>query len=187
MNTAPPESWAADQALARRCVLGDEKAWSELIRRFGRRIFSHCRLAGLKAGDAEDVCQEVLVSAFRSMASFRGCSLSTWLYRLTRRRLADYYRSPQRRLISVGEPLSPTMPAPAEDPVAKLSAAEDAGKIHRAIETLNEPLKGILIAYYLYETPIREIARESGIPINTIKSHLHRGRKHLRGRLEVQP
>lgn len=52
---------------------------------------------------------------------------------------------------------------------------------------LTELLKGILIAYYLYETPIREIARESGIPINTIKSHLHRGRKLLRGRLEVQP
>ncbi len=176
-----------DRALARRCVLGDEAAWSEFVGRFGARIYSHCRLAGLGPDDAEDVCQEVLVSAFRSLGSYGGCTLSTWLYRLTRRRLADHFRSPQRRLIPVRGSLPVAYASPPEDPEAALAAATEADRTRRAIARLVEPARGILIAYYLYETPVREIAREMEMPVNTVKSHLHRGRKALRRHLEGRP
>ncbi|NOZ78643.1 MAG: RNA polymerase sigma factor [Acidobacteria bacterium] len=184
MSLAGGDPWAEDRALASRCVLGDEAAWSELVGRFGARIYSHCRFAGLRPADAEDVCQEVLVSAYRSLGSYAGCSLATWLYRLTRRRLADHFRSPQRRLVPSGDALAAADPSPGENPEAAAAAAADAARTRHALAALAEPARGILVAYYLYETPVREIAEELGMPVNTVKSHLHRGRRELRRRLE---
>jgi len=182
---SPPggDPWAEDRALARRCVLGDEAAWSELVHRFGARIYSHCRLAGLGPNDAEDVSQEVLVSAYRSLRTYAGCSLATWLYRLTRRRIADHFRSPQRRLVP-SEDVLLTEPASGEDPEAAVAAMADARRTRAALAALTEPVRSILVAYYLYETPVREIAAEMEMPVNTVKSHLHRGRTALRRRLE---
>jgi len=181
---AGADPWAADRALARRCVRGDDGAWSELVHRFGARIYSHCRLAGLAPADAEDVSQEVLVSAFRSLGSYAGCSLATWLYRLTRRRIADHFRSPQRRLVpSAGIGAAAERPS-GDDPERALASAAEARRIRHALATLTEPARSILVAYYLYETPVREIAGEMEMPVNTVKSHLHRGRLALRRHLE---
>jgi len=184
MSPAGGDPWAADRTLARRCVLGDEAAWSELVGRFGARIYSHCRLAGLGPDDAEDVSQEVLVSALRSLGSYGGCSLATWLYRLTRRRIADHYRSPQRRLMPLaGTPAAAERPS-GDDPERAAASAAEARRIRHALATLTEPTRSILVAYYLYETPVGEIAGEMEMPVNTVKSHLHRGRTALRRRLE---
>jgi len=189
MSGEEVDRWAGDRALAARCLAGEEDAWRELVTRYGGRIFSHCRLAGLAAGDAEDVTQEVLISALGALAAYRGCSLSTWLYRLTRRRIADHYRSPQRRLVPAGDPHEEgnalaELPAAGGDPESSAAAASEAAHTRQALSRLPEPTRSILTAYYLYETPVREIAETMEMPINTVKSHLHRGRKALRRTLE---
>jgi len=182
-------SWGEDRALAARCLAGDEAAWSELVARHGGRISSHCRLAGLGPADAEDVTQEVLVSALRSLGSYRGCSLSTWLYRLTRRRLADHFRSPQRRLVPVGDQKEEPPPVVGalvgrNDPESALSRTQRAERTRKAVARLSEPRRSIVTAYYLYEVPVREIAEAMGMSVNTVKSHLHRGRKAVCKTLE---
>ncbi len=189
MTVGEPGRWAGDRALTARCLAGEESAWGELVARHGGRIFSHCRLAGLNPQDAEDVAQEVLISALGSLASYRGCALATWLYRLTHRRIADYFRSPQRRLVSVDGPGEPSnglagRPAEERDPESSAAAAEEAARTRRALAGLPEPARSILTAYYLYEAPVREIAEEMEMSVNTVKSHLHRGRTALRRAVE---
>ncbi len=179
--------WNGDQALAARCLAGEEAAWRELVARYGGRIYAHCRMAGLAPADAEDVTQEVLISLLSSLGTYRGCALSTWLYRLTRRRIADHYRSPQRRMVPVEEPRKQETtgaPAARSGLESSASAAAEAARARQALGKLPEPTRSILTAYYLYETPVREIAGEMKMPINTVKSHLHRGRKALRSMLE---
>jgi len=183
------DPWGEDRVLVARCLAGEEAGWSELVARHCGRIFSHCRMAGLTPEDAEDVTQEVLMSALGSLASYRGCALSTWLYRLTRRRLADYFRSPQRRLAPVADPQEDPAPVTAgpvreDNPERAAAAAQDAERTRSALAGLSEPGRSILTAYYLYEAPVREIAEEMGMPVNTVKSHLHRGRQAIRKNLE---
>jgi len=124
-----------------------------------------------------------MVSAYRSLASFAGCRLSTWLHRIARRRIADHFRSPQRRHVPVGlldEAASGVVPSDSHvDSGNVLVGAE----LRDAVAHLDEPARSIVVAYYLAEEPVREIAREMDMPENTVKSHLHRARRLLRRRM----
>jgi RNA polymerase sigma-70 factor (ECF subfamily) len=146
-------------------------------------VLALCRIAGLGLDDAEDVCQEVMISVYRGLRTYGGCRLSTWVYRIARRRIADHFRSPQRRDRPFGlpghRPLQPSPRASAQD-IDRRSLARDALD---SITRLAEPCRSVVVAYYLGEEPVREIAQTMHMPENTVKSHLRRGRLILRAHL----
>ncbi len=145
--------------------------------------------AGLPAADAEDVCQEVLLSALRDLDHYRGCRLSTWLYRISRRRIADHLRAPGRRELPLGMPGDRSFPR-ADDSTRDSEVAAgrtaECERLRHEVAGLDEPERSIVIAYYAAELSIREIAAELGMPENTVKSHLRRARLLLRKRLEEE-
>lgn len=121
-----------------------------------------------------------MLSVFRSLRAYGGCRLSTWIYRITRRRIADHLRSPQRRTTPIG--LSNEFPLQTGeerrhcDPERQAAGSELRGSIAR----LHEPPRSIVLAYHLGEMSVREIARELKMPESTVKSHLRRSRVLLR-------
>ena len=132
----------------------------------------------------------MLLSALRSLRSYRGCRLSTWLYRITRRRIADHFRAPGRRDVPLGLPGDPTFPQ-VRSPAGRASEAEatrasESDGLRQQIAALGEPVRSILLAYYVGEVPVREIALDWRMPENTVKSHLRRGRLLLRTRVEEE-
>ena len=70
------------------------------------------------------------------------------------------------------------------DPESALSRTQEAERTRSSVAKLSEPRRSIVAAYYLYEVPVGEIAEAMGLPVNTVKSHLHRGRKAVRKMLE---
>ncbi|HTW09466.1 MAG TPA: RNA polymerase subunit sigma-70 [Acidimicrobiales bacterium] len=107
----------ADTTLAR-AQGGDGDAFRELIDPYRRELQVHCyRILG-SAQDAEDVLQEALLSAWRSIGSFDGGSLRAWLYRIATTRSLNHLRDQSRRpRTAVPAWLSPAVhPVPAEDP-----------------------------------------------------------------------
>ena len=178
---------AADRELARRALRGDAEAQRELVRRMTPLIWSLCRRSGLPPTEAEDVSQEVFISALDALPRFRGeCRLSTWFSTLTLRRASDYYRATARRDIPSGGPSDGHFPVPIESapsPEANATAAQRADRVRCALERLAEPARSVLVAYYLGELPVLEIARMLDMPEGTVKTHLHRGRQTLRRQL----
>src|SRR4051812_42658959 len=83
-----------DLALVARCRAGDLGAFEELYRVHAGRLYSLAfRMLGNPA-DAEDMLQEIFLSAHRKLESFRGdAALGTWLYRLAMNQILDYVRS----------------------------------------------------------------------------------------------
>ncbi len=183
------DPWVQDAALARRCLAGDETAWSHFVDSYGPRVLSVCLASGLRPSEAEDVCQEVMLSALRSLGGYGGCRLSTWLYRITRRRIADHLRSRSRRDLALGFPGDPGFPNPDGGPGVQAGCVTRDplyGELREELARLPEPTRSVLIAYHVGEVPVREIARELGMPENTVKSHLRRGRLAVRERLEEE-
>src|SRR4051812_26969606 len=85
---------AEEMALVERCRRGDLAAFEELYRAHAGKLFSvACRMIG-NPTDAEDLLQEIFLSAHRKLDGFRGESaLGTWLYRLATNHCLDYLRS----------------------------------------------------------------------------------------------
>jgi RNA polymerase sigma factor (sigma-70 family) len=67
-------------ALVRACLDGDERAWQELVDRYGRLVYSVPRRLGLSAADADDVFQNVFVLLYQHLGSLRDQGrVSSWL------------------------------------------------------------------------------------------------------------
>ena len=178
---------AGDRELVRRAWQGDAEAQRELVRRMTPVIWSLCRRSGLPPAEAEDVSQDVFISALDALPRFRGESrLSTWFSTLTLRRASDYRRAPARRDPPSGYPSDLSFPAPvasAPSPEESASAAQRADRVWCALERLAEPVRSVLIVYYLGEMPVVNIATMLDMPQGTVKTHLHRGRQTLRQQL----
>ena len=90
----PPAGRAGDLALVERCRQGDLGAFEEIYRAHSAKLYSLAlRMLGNPA-DAEDLLQEIFLSAHRKLEGFRGdAALGTWLYRLATNQCLDYLRS----------------------------------------------------------------------------------------------
>ncbi|MDD9934592.1 MAG: sigma-70 family RNA polymerase sigma factor [Myxococcales bacterium] len=168
----------------------DEGAFNELVRRHQEPIF---RLLSSMLGDAaeaEDVAQEVFVSVFKSIDSFRGdAALSTWLYRVAVNHgknrikyLARRARDAQRPLDERTEGQQASMgvmgsrPA-SPDQVAEALQAE--GHVQRALSCLEEEQRVLVVLRDVENLSYDEIVGVTGLPIGTVKSRLHRARLAL--------
>ena len=93
-----------ETALAR-AQAGDGEAFGELVGPYRGELLAHCyRILGSVA-DAEDVLQEALVAAWRSLGGFDGRSLRAWLYRIATNRCLNYLRGESRRPQPGGLPI----------------------------------------------------------------------------------
>ena len=92
------------EAVLARARAGDGEAFRELIEPYRGELQTHCyRILG-SVQDAEDVLQEALLAAWRSIGQFDGRSLRAWLYRIATNRCLNYLRDESRRPRSAGLP-----------------------------------------------------------------------------------
>ena len=161
---------------------GDRDAFNELVRSTYRDIYALAyRLTG-NPDDAADVVQDAYVRAYRAIRRFRGdSSFSTWMYRITSNCASTHLsrRSRQRT-----EELSDEVPIvdlrPEQDPSLRAEAAVLRHHIDRAIRTLPERLRQVVVLRDLYDLSHSEIAAELGITTSAAKVRLHRARQRLR-------
>lgn len=138
--------------------------------------------------DAEDLLQETYLRAFRGFASFEdGSNLRAWLYRIMTNAFINQYRKRQREVITVPEEETPdwwlyerlgeaAVTPSAESTVLDGLPSED---VQRALEDLPEIFRIPVLLADVEEFSYKEIAEMLDIPIGTVMSRLHRGRKAL--------
>jgi RNA polymerase sigma-70 factor (ECF subfamily) len=180
-----------DLDLARRCGRGEEDAQRSFVNRFGSLVYSICGRHGIEGPDRDDVAQQILLDAFRALPCYRGTSrLSTWIYSLSLRRVADHFRSPQRRDVASGWPGDDTFPAlpaasNAQAPDEQVARSDEGKQLRRAVSRLPEPERVVVLAYYLGDLSVAEICRALNLPEGTVKTRLHRARQALRKELMI--
>ena len=183
-SAAPTAGRADDKALVARCRAGDLDAFEQIYRTHSSRLYSlTCRMVG-NVTEAEDLLQEIFLSAHRKLDSFRGdAALGTWLYRLATNQCLDYLRSRAARAGQVTDTIEddPTLfdarsRGIAEQTVAKMD-------LERALAQLPEGARAAFVLHDIQGLEHREVAAALGIAEGTSKSQVHKARLRLRGLL----
>jgi RNA polymerase sigma-70 factor, ECF subfamily len=198
------EAETADaQALAvvRAVLDGDPDAFRTLVDREAQPVVRICyRILG-DMHEAEDAAQEAFVTAYRALASWRGEGpFGGWLARIATR-IAVRRAAKRRPVVRLDAPgasdptttadnilaaATDTRPDAAPDPAAHALAAERSAAVRRAVSRLDEPYREVVALRFFGERSLAEIADESGRPLGTVKTHLHRGMQRLRGLLVAE-
>lgn len=177
------------QLLIERARAGDTRAFEDLALREERALYRHAlRIVGTTA-DAEDVVQDALVSAWRSIASFQGVSFRAWLFRIATNRALDHLRSRKRRPELPLEPpeddeitwAEPVAPGP--DLTQLAGDREALVVVEAALETLPADQRTALLLRDIEGFAYDEIAVITSVEIGTVKSRIHRGRLAVRNAL----
>ncbi len=95
---------AMTEAILARARAGDGEAFRELVAPYRSELLAHCYRTLGSLHDAEDVLQEALLAAWRSIGQFDGRALRAWLYRITTNRCLNYLRGESRRPEVAGLP-----------------------------------------------------------------------------------
>jgi RNA polymerase sigma-70 factor (ECF subfamily) len=145
-----------------------------------RAVRTAWRLLGPDAEAAEDVAQDAFVRAYLGLGRFRGdASLGTWFYRILVRQAASHrrWRRLRERWGGLGNPEAPD-PAPEAPGDPALRA-----RISTALDRLSRTQREAFVLIHLEGFTVNEAAGIMGKAPGTIKSHLHRALRSLRGSL----
>jgi len=175
---------AVDLDLAQRCQHGDGAAFEELYRAHAGRLFNLVfRMVG-STTEAEDLLQEVFLTAYRKLGSFRGdSSLGTWLYRLAVNHCLDVLRGRQAKMARVTDSLDEegAMEPAAAAPV--IPSAVSRLDLDRAIARLPPGCRAAFVLHDVEGFEHGEVATMLGVSEGTSKSQVHKARMKLRGML----
>lgn len=178
-----------EASLETRAAGGDKRALEALLREHARAIHDVCRfVAGMP--DAKDATQESLERIVTSIDRFdptRG-TFKSWALTVTRNVCRDRLRRrglERRTFIDEGDEKTAWTASEAPGPERVALARIESERLAEALETLPEPMRLAVVLYHVHESTYEEIARTLDVPMGTVMTWLHRGRKRLRAALEA--
>lgn len=176
------KSSSEDSELINKVLAGEHPCFDVLVERYEHVVFNAALMFLRNRQSAEDVTQDVFISAYRRLASFEGrSSFATWLRKITFNQCIDYKRRQQARPVSSFED-GPIQVADANsvNPVTIAEGNELVAGVRAAIDLLGEEQRGIILLREIQGLDYAEIAEVLDIPVGTVRSRLHRARLELR-------
>ena len=164
-------------SLLSQCALADNRqAFDRVVELYAPQVRRF--LLNLTKGDAmltDDLAQETFLKAYLGVRSFRGLSnFATWLYRIAYNEYLTWMR--RRSEASMPEDYDVAESGKDED--------ERLAPVLEAVDALTEPTRTIILLFYSEDRSIRDISTILGIPANTVKVYLKRGRDKLKSQFE---
>ena len=183
-----------EQDLVALAKKGDQDAFAQLVEANQNKIYSLAlRMTG-SPEDGADLAQEAFLRAWRSLPSFQEeSSFSTWLYKLTSNLCIDFLRKEKRRkavvtTVSLDDDQDESPPVEVPDhrftPEAEVERRELRAAMSRALKTMSEEHRQILILREVEGLSYTEIAQLLDVEEGTVKSRLARARISLRNILQ---
>lgn len=147
------------------------------------------RLTG-SGGHVEDLAQEVFLRLYRGLESFRGdARLTTWLYRITLNVAQDEWkrRKKDQACTSFDAPEADwpeRISGGGDDAEVLLGRKETMTALDAALGELNQNERAVIVMFHQEDCTYEQIALVLNLPVNTVRTHLHRGRQKLKEKLK---
>jgi RNA polymerase sigma-70 factor, ECF subfamily len=155
-------------------------------------LYSAANRLTRNAADAEDLVQETYLRAYRGFHQFQeGTNIKAWLYRILMNTFINSYRKKQRQPQTVSDEevadwyLYSKMSESGLEPSAETEVIESLPDedVQEALSSIPEQFRIAVLLADVEGFSYKEIAEITGVPIGTVMSRLHRGRKALEKRL----
>jgi len=180
-------------ALVRRAQAGDRDALSTLVQSQQTYVYSIAMSLMHNPADAADMTQEAFIRLMRALGTYRAeTRFTTWLYRLVTNICLDGLRRRGRPIDSLDEPSSGQAGEDAQtsgerladtdrwsQPEQELELRESATEVREALVSLPASQRLALTLHYFEDLRYEDIADVMGLPLNTVKSHIRRGKERL--------
>jgi RNA polymerase sigma-70 factor (ECF subfamily) len=185
----------SEAALLERLRRGDDRAFDELVERYGPRLFAAARRLLRSDDEARDAVQDALLSVFRGLAAFNGTArLSTWLHRIAINAALMRIRGRKRR---AEQSIDDLLPRFEEDGTWSdtgqggtlsshdlLERRETRALVRACIDRLPDTYRTVLLMRDIEDLDTEEVADLLGVTPNAVKIRLHRARQALRSLIE---
>ena len=181
---------SAEMALIEQCRRQNFEAFGKIVDAYQARVIGFVRRMVQSGEEAEDITQEVFIRAYQGMARFDGrSSLRTWLFRIAYNLCVDASRKKQRSTQDVsldsGDSVESMEFADGRwNPESLVLDEELMGVIERAIASMSEKLRTVLLLHDREELGYDELATMLDIPVGTVKSRLFLARAHMQKAVE---
>jgi len=182
----PTDARLVEQALA-----GSQDAYRALVERHSRSVLTLVARMVRNQGVAEELAQDAFVKAFGALRSFDPAyKFSNWILRIAHNVAIDHLRKASPPVQSIDDEasgrdladvLADTREPSAFDRAVRQDFRDD---LEAALATLRPEFRRLVVMRYLEDMPYEDISEVVGLPLGTVKSHLHRARAAL-GRLLV--
>ena len=169
----------SDAELARAVCEGRREAFDLLVDRHLASVYAVAARIVHNRTEAEDVAQDTFIRAFERLYLYDlEHSFRNWLLKIATNLAINRLRSRRRERVlklRVAEQTRQAEPEPA--PAAELPGARE---WQYWLDQLDESQRTAIVLFHFHQMPYAEIAEVLDVPINTIRTYLHRGRKRLR-------
>lgn len=184
----------SEQDFVKELQIGSQKAFGQLLDAYQQKVFGTCISFIPNKEDAEDVAQEVFITVFRSIHSFKGNSkLSTWIYKIATNKCLEFIRkkNAKKRFAFMQTILGNEIPldktsyfTEVNHPGILLENQEKSVIIFKAIDTLTENQRVVFTLAKIDEKSYQEIVFITGKSLSSVESILFRAKKSLQQKLE---
>ncbi len=182
-----------DQQLVERVQKGDKQAFNLLVTKYQRKIMNLVSRYVSNPGDTADVVQEVFISAYRFLPSFRNDSaFYTWLYRIAVNTAKNYLVSNGRRPPGMDVDIADAEQYDSGDalrdiatPERLLSSEQVRQTVINALQSLPEDLRTVITLREIEGLSYEEIAEVIDCPVGTVRSRIFRAREVIDNRLKA--
>lgn len=188
------EDAAEIRALVARASQHDLDAYNELVSRHQKKIYALVYNMTSNREDTEDLVQDIFVKAYRSLGHFKGdSSFYTWIYRIAVNRTINFLK--KRKRITTGAMSLDNVDLGIErdpdfidlssrsSPFRDMTITELQEKLNRALQTLSEKHRTVVVMHDIQGVPHDEIANIVGCSAGTVRSRLFYARQQLQKEL----
>lgn len=166
-----------DEQLVAEVQMGHISSYEVLVRRFEKKLYLYGFGIVKREEDAKDIVQEAFIHVYEHIDRFNvKRNFSAYLYSVVKNGAISFLRKKKKIVSLENLELVDEKRKPEEEMILK--ARNDA--VHEAIESLNEKHRKVIRLYYFSDLSYEEIAKQLSLPINTVRTYLHRAKDVLK-------